>query len=137
MLQITLTSFSYQKGIPAATHEHGQGFVFDCRGIENPGLIPELAMQTGEDKDVQLFLEEKTEMPTFLKSVESLVFITVDKFLERGFANLNINFGCTGGRHRSVYTCEMITKRIRTKYTNLVSIHKFHTNLPFHYKNHA
>ena len=129
MLHITLNSFSYQKGIPAAEHEHGQGFVFDCRGIENPGLLPNLAIQTGQDKEVQDFLAEKTEMPAFLNGVEKLVFITVDKFLDRGFTNLNINFGCTGGRHRSVYACEKISERISNKYGGLVSVKKLHTNL--------
>lgn len=70
-------------------------------------------------------------MPSFLESVENIVFITIDKFLERGFGNLTINFGCTGGWHRSVYGCENISERINDKYAELVSIQKSHTNLGY------
>ena len=104
-LIIDIHSFSYKKGgIPKDDSGNGGGFVFDCRGILNPGRIEEYKAQTGNDVSVQDYLETKTEMPAFLKSVQDLISINIKNYLERGFENLQINFGCTGGQHHSVYS---------------------------------
>ena len=104
-LIIDIHSFSYKKGgIPKDDSGNGGGFVFDCRGILNPGRIEEYKAQTGNDVSVQDYLETKTEMPVFLKNVQDLISINIRNYLERGFENLQINFGCTGGQHCSVYS---------------------------------
>ena len=82
----------------------------------NPGRIEEYKQQTGCDIGVQEYLETKTQMPKFLELVKSLVSINIDDYLSRGFENLQINFGCTGGQHRSVYSAEKIAEFIREKY---------------------
>ena len=116
-LTIEIHSFSYKKGgIPKDTSGNGGGFVFECRGILNPGRIEEYKQQTGCDVGVQEFLDTKTQMPKFLELVKSLVSINIDDYLSRGFENLQINFGCTGGQHRSVYSAEKIAEFIREKY---------------------
>lgn len=116
-LTIEIHSFSYKKGgIPIDTSGNGGGFAFDCRGILNPGRIEEYKQQTGCDVGVQEFLDTKTQMPKFLELVKSLVSINIDDYLSRGFENLQINFGCTGGQHRSVYSAEKIAEFIREKY---------------------
>lgn len=117
MLYIEIHSFSYKKGgIPKDNSGNGGGFAFDCRGILNPGRIDEYKAQTGKDLPVQEFLETKTEMPRFLDLIKNLVSITIDDYLARDFENLQINFGCTGGQHRSVYSAEKIAAFIREKY---------------------
>lgn len=116
-LTIDIHSFSYKKGgIPKDNTGNGGGFAFDCRGILNPGRIEEYKAQTGRDKDVQEYLETKTEMPKFLELVKSIVSINIENYLERGFENLQINFGCTGGQHRSVYCAEKINEFVKEKY---------------------
>lgn len=116
-LVIDIHSFSYKKkGIPKDDSGNGGGFVFDCRGILNPGRIEEYKSQTGNDIGVQEFLENKTEMPNFLKSVQSLISISIENYLSRGFQNLQINFGCTGGQHRSVYSAIKTAEFIKGKY---------------------
>lgn len=129
MLNIHISSFPYAKGVPSPPHNHGCGFVFDCRGIENPGLLPQLAIQTGLDKEVQHFLLETTKMPSFLSAVNSLIYITVEKYLERGFSDLSINFGCTGGRHRSVFAAESTAHSLRQKYGKDVNVTINHTTI--------
>ncbi|OPB91831.1 ATP-binding protein [Elizabethkingia miricola] len=116
-LTIEVHSFSYKKGgIPKDNSGNGGGFVFDCRGILNPGRIEEYKQQTGNDISVQEYLEEKTKIQDFLNSVFSIVSINIDDYLARGFENLQINFGCTGGQHRSVYSAIKTAAFIREKY---------------------
>jgi len=117
MLNIEVHSFSYKKGgIPKDNSGNGGGFVFDCRGILNPGRIEEYKQQTGNDIPVQEYLEEKTKIQDFLNSVFSIVSINIDDYLASGFENLQINFGCTGGQHRSVYSAIKTAAFIREKY---------------------
>ena len=116
-LNIDIYSFSYKKGgIPKDNTENGGGFVFDCRGILNPGRIEEYKVQTGNDIGVQEFLETKTEFPKFFNSIKSLLSISIENYLNRGFENLQINFGCTGGQHRSVYSAIKTAQFIRENY---------------------
>ncbi|MEA3425608.1 MAG: RNase adapter RapZ [Bacteroidota bacterium] len=125
-LLIEINSFSYKKGIPADPTENGGGFVFDMRGILNPGRFDEYKTQTGKDKPVQDFLEQRTHMNEFLNSVWDLIDITVAEYLRRGFSHLMINFGCTGGQHRSVYAAEQTARHLRNKYKVKVKLE--HTN---------
>ncbi len=116
-LKVEIHSFSYKKGgIPKDNSGNGGGFVFDCRGILNPGRIEEYKIQTGNDVAVQDYLEEKTQMPHFLNAIKSIVSINIEDYLARGFENLQINFGCTGGQHRSVYSAIKIAEFIKEKY---------------------
>lgn len=116
-LNIDIHSFSYKKGgYPKDSSGNGGGFCFDCRGILNPGRIDEYKPQTGKDLPVQEFLETKTRMPEFLENIKNTISITIENYLDRGFENLQINFGCTGGQHRSVYSAEKIAAFIREKY---------------------
>ena len=116
-LTVRVQSFSYlQNGYPKSTHANGGGFVFDCRGILNPGRITEYKTQSGQDKPVQIFLEEQTRMPAFIQHIKDSVGITIENYIERGFEHLEISFGCTGGQHRSVYAAETIERHIRETY---------------------
>ena len=115
-LLIKINSFSYKKGIPEDLSGNGGGYVFDCRGILNPGRIEEYKTQTGRDKAVKDFLEQQTRMPEFLNSVFDIVDITVEDYIKRNFENLIINFGCTGGQHRSVYAADALARHLRNKF---------------------
>ena len=131
MLNINIYSFSYKKGgIPKDNSDNGGGFVFDCRGILNPGRINEYKAQTGADKDVQEYLEQETQMPNFLDLVKNLVSISIDNYISRNFENLQISFGCTGGQHRSVYSAIKIGQFLQEKYGNNVNINISHNEQP-------
>jgi aminoglycoside/choline kinase family phosphotransferase len=125
-LVITINSFSYKKGIPGDDSENGGGFVFDMRGILNPGRFDDYKKLSGLDKPVQDFLEQRTKMNVFLNSVWDLIDITTENYLERGFASLHINFGCTGGQHRSVFAAEQTARHLKNKYK--VKTILLHTN---------
>ena len=125
-LVVEINSFSYKKAIPKDNSSNGGGFVFDCRGILNPGRYDEYKILSGKDKPVQDFLEQRTRMPDFLNSVFDLIDISVEDYLKRGFDHLQINFGCTGGQHRSVYSAEQTARHLRNKYKVKVTLN--HTN---------
>lgn len=116
-LLVKIASFSYRNGgIPGDDTENGGGFVFDCRGILNPGRVEHMKTQTGRDKDVKDFLEQQTKMPEFLNSVFDIVDTTVEEYIKRGFASLMVSFGCTGGQHRSVYAADAMARHLKNKF---------------------
>ena len=67
-------------------------------------------------------------MNTFLNSVWDLIDITVENYLSRDFTDLQINFGCTGGQHRSVFAAEQTARHLKNKYK--VKVILAHTNQP-------
>jgi len=115
-LTVRISSFSYKKGIPHDPSGNGGGFVFDCRAIHNPGRYAEFKHLTGKDPQVQAFLEEKSTIAGFMASVISLVTQSVEVYSSRGFSHLCVNFGCTGGQHRSVYAAEKLAEYLRNNY---------------------
>ena len=126
-LVVTINSFSFIKtGYPTDETKNGGGFVFDMRGILNPGRFDAYKHLSGLDKPVKDFLEQQTKMPEFLNSVYSVIDISVEDYIKRGFEHLTINFGCTGGQHRSVYAAEAIARHLRNKFK--VRIILQHTN---------
>lgn len=122
-LIVKISSFSYRKGIPEDASGNGGGFVFDCRGIENPGRYSEYKEHHGRDRAVMEFLERQTRMQTFLNSVFDMVDISVEEYIKRGFSNLAVNFGCTGGQHRSVYAADALARHLRNKYKVKIELH--------------
>ena len=126
-LLVTINSFSFIKtGYPKDETKNGGGFVFDMRGILNPGRFDEYKHLSGLDKPVKDFLEQQTKMPDFLNSVYSIIDIAVEDYIKRDFENLAINFGCTGGQHRSVFAAEALARHLRNKFN--VKIELNHQN---------
>ena len=115
-LTVRIGSFSYKNGVPMDERGHGGGFIFDCRALPNPGRYEQYAQLTGKDKPVIEFLQGEPEVGRFLENVFSLVDMSVENYLSRNFTSLMVNFGCTGGRHRSVYCAEALAARIKKKY---------------------
>lgn len=115
-LVVRVYSFSFHKGIPEDTSGNGGGYVFDCRSTHNPGRYAPYKKLTGLDEPVIRFLENDGEILTFLDSVYKLVDAHVERYMQRGFTDLMISFGCTGGQHRSVYSAQHTAEHIHAKY---------------------
>jgi aminoglycoside/choline kinase family phosphotransferase len=126
-LEVRIYSFAYKKGIPNDITGNGGGYVFDCRGINNPGKYEHFFHFTGLDKEVKDFLEEDGGVTKFLKNVYDLADAHVQRYIERKFTNLMFSFGCTGGQHRSVYCAEHLAEHIAQKYD--VRVFLYHREL--------
>lgn len=115
-LTVYVFSFSYKKGYPEDLSGNGGGFMFDCRGLHNPGRYEQYKRLTGLDTEVIDFLKEKGDADEFVENAVAIVSPTVARYHERGFTSLQVGFGCTGGRHRSVYCASNFAKRLAEKF---------------------
>ena len=123
-LEVTVISFSYRKGVPEDTSGNGGGYVFDCRGMHNPGRYEQYAHSTGRDADVRRFLEDRGEVFAFMDSIYELLDPHVKRYLSRSFEHLQVCFGCTGGQHRSVYCAEAAARHIKDTFG--IKVHLIH-----------
>jgi aminoglycoside/choline kinase family phosphotransferase len=114
-LTLRIFSFSFHQGVPKDETGHGGGFVFDGRSLPNPGREERFKALTGKDTPVIEYLNQQESVHQFLASVMSLVDASVNSYRERGFKNLMVSFGCTGGQHRSVYLAEQLAKHFRAR----------------------
>jgi aminoglycoside/choline kinase family phosphotransferase len=114
-LTLRIFSFSFHQGAPKDETGHGGGFVFDGRSLPNPGREERFKPLTGKDTPVIEYLNQQESVHQFLASVMSLVDASVNSYRERGFKNLMVSFGCTGGQHRSVYLAEQLAKHFRVR----------------------
>ena len=122
-LTVRVMSFGYRKGgIPEDKSGNGGGFVFDCRAMHNPGKYDQFKKITGADASVIEFLESQGEVQHYLENVYGLVDPAVDKYIERGFLNLMVAFGCTGGQHRSLYCANHLADHLKAKYGDRIHI---------------
>src|SRR5438034_6869540 len=114
-LIVRIFSFSFHRGWPKDETGHGGGFVFDGRNLPNPGREERFKTLTGKDAAVIDYLNQQESVHQFLASALSLVDASVSEYQRRGFKNLMVSFGCTGGQPRSVYLAEQLAKRLRGK----------------------
>ena len=121
-LTVRVMSFAYKKGIPNDPSGNGGGFVFDCRAVNNPGKYERYKPFTGLDAQVIKFLEDDGEILTFLDHAYAMVDASVKRYVERGFTNLMVSFGCTGGQHRSVYCAQHMAEHINKKFNVKVEL---------------
>jgi aminoglycoside/choline kinase family phosphotransferase len=124
---VSLNSFSYRTGIPMDKTGNRGGFVFDCRALPNPGRYQQFSHFTGKDKPVIDFLKKEKEVKKFIDNTYTIIKASIKNYKERNFTDLMVNFGCTGGRHRSVYFAEQIAKLIKKDFNIKVKLR--HTEL--------
>lgn len=115
-LTVRIFSFSFHRGgTPKDETGNGGGFVFDARSLPNPGRDERFKNLTGKDAPVAEYLNQQASVHDFFRHATSLVDESISAYLGRGFTNLMVSFGCTGGQHRSVYLAEQLAKHLRSK----------------------
>jgi aminoglycoside/choline kinase family phosphotransferase len=112
-LKVRIFSFSFHREIPADESGNGGGYIFDARCLPNPGREEQFRALTGKDSAVIDYLIRQASVHQYLANVQSLVDSSVSSYQRRGFKNLMVSFGCTGGQHRSVYLAEQLAQHLR------------------------
>ncbi len=115
-LALKIFSFSFHRSeLPKDESGHGGGYIFDARALPNPGREERFKPLTGRDAAVIDYLDAQASVREFLGSAISMVDASVKNYQERGFDSLMVGFGCTGGRHRSVYLAEALARHFRSR----------------------
>jgi len=112
-LTVRIFSFSFHREMPIDESGNGGGFVFDARSLPNPGRQERFKQLTGKDAGVIEYLNQQDNVHPYFANAQALVDASVSGYQRRGFKNLMVSFGCTGGQHRSVYLAEMLARHLR------------------------
>jgi len=107
-LTITVSSFGFSRGMPPLAD-----FVFDMRFVENPHWDSELRPMTGQDAPVGDYIRKDPAFDEAFARIRDLLLLLLPRYRAQGKAYLHIAFGCTGGRHRSVFTAEQMAAALR------------------------
>jgi aminoglycoside/choline kinase family phosphotransferase len=122
-LMVRIFSFSFHRGgVPKDETGNGGGFVFDSRSVPNPGREERFKALTGKDAPVIEYLNQQQSAHEFFTHASAMVDAAVGNYRERGFNNLMISFGCTGGQHRSVYFAERLAKHLSHRHDTHVVV---------------
>jgi RNase adaptor protein for sRNA GlmZ degradation len=112
-LNVRIFSFSFHRQMPVDESGNGGGYIFDARSLPNPGREEQFRELTGKDEPVIGYLNQQESVHQYFAHVLSLVDGSVSGYQRRGFKNLMVSFGCTGGQHRSVFLAEQLGKHLR------------------------
>jgi aminoglycoside/choline kinase family phosphotransferase len=111
-ITVRVFSFSFRLDSPRDDTGHGGGFVFDARNLPNPGREARYRNLTGRDASVADYLSRAAGVREFLSGAATMVDASIRDYQRRGFADLMVSFGCTGGQHRSVYLAERLAEHL-------------------------
>ncbi|MBL4800573.1 MAG: RNase adapter RapZ [Emcibacter sp.] len=109
-LNLMITSFAYPRGLP-----RDADLVFDVRFLRNPHYVEELKKLTGVSPKIQKYIQQDERFAEFCQKITDLIFFALPEYKKEGKSYLKIAFGCTGGRHRSVFMAEKIAELLNTK----------------------
>jgi UPF0042 nucleotide-binding protein len=107
-MTVTVTSFGFARGMPPVAD-----LVFDMRFLDNPHWDPQLRPLTGIDQGVGAHIERDPAFAPAFAKIRDLLIELLPRYAAQGKTYVNIAFGCTGGRHRSVFVAERIAEALR------------------------
>jgi UPF0042 nucleotide-binding protein len=117
-LSLLFESFAYRRGVPADAD-----FVFDARVLPNPHWDPELRPLSGRDEAVRAYLERQADVGTYAGQVAAFLDAWLPRLRSDTRSYATVAFGCTGGRHRSVFLAERLAAHFRDRGWNEVAVH--------------
>jgi len=118
-MTVTVSSFGFSRGMPPAAD-----LVFDMRFLDNPHWIAELRPLTGRDAAVGDHIRKDPAFTEAFERIRDLILVLLPRYQAQGKAYVHIAFGCTGGRHRSVFTAEQIAAALRTSGFSPTLLHR-------------
>jgi RNase adaptor protein for sRNA GlmZ degradation len=129
-LTVSVNSFSFKNSPPPDYSGNGGGFIFDCRALPNPGRYDHYKKFTGLDEPVIQYLNREKSVANYLQQVFKMVDQSVLEYQRRGFSHLQVNFGCTGGQHRSVFCASKLASYLEENYSiKVIEYHQEMKNL--------
>ncbi len=118
-IAITVSSFSFARGLPRDADT-----VFDVRFLRNPHYVPELRPLTGLDDGVADYIRRDPEFEGFFRRIADLILDLLPSYNREGKAYFTIAFGCTGGRHRSVFLAECLSSLLHDRGFRVTTVHR-------------
>jgi len=118
-ISLQFTSFGFKHGVPADAD-----FVFDVRCLPNPYWEPGLRAMTGLDPPVIGYLESFPVVQEMLEQIHAFLQRWIPGFEDSGRSYLTVAIGCTGGRHRSVYLAEALSRLLRRSRRKVITRHR-------------
>ena len=108
-MAVSVTSFSYRRGLPREAD-----LVFDVRFLTNPHYVDALRSRTGKDADVAEYIEKDPAFGPFFDSLSRMLLDLLPHYAREGKSYLTVAIGCTGGRHRSIYVAERLSRQLNS-----------------------
>ena len=105
---VTVSSFGFARGMPPVAD-----LVFDMRFLDNPHWVPGLRELTGLDGPVGEHIRTDPAFDSVFARIRDLLLELLPRYAAHGKSYVNIAFGCTGGRHRSVFVAEQMGQALR------------------------
>lgn len=107
-MTLTLSSFGFARGMPPLAD-----LVFDMRFLDNPHWVPGLKELTGQDAPVGEHIKRDPAFADVFARIHDLLVVLLPRYQLQGKPYVHVAFGCTGGRHRSVYAAERMAESLR------------------------
>lgn len=118
-MAVFVISFSYKTGLPRAAD-----MVFDVRFLRNPHYDPALRPLTGRDQAVADFVRDDPDFPSYYNGLCDWLTPLLPRYASEGKSYLTLAFGCTGGRHRSVFLAESLAATLRDQAWQVTLVHR-------------
>jgi UPF0042 nucleotide-binding protein len=118
-LTLTLSSFGFSRGMPPVAD-----LVFDMRFLDNPHWDEKLRPLTGRDAPVGEYIRRDPAFAEAFARIRDLLLLLLPRYEAQGKAYVHVAFGCTGGRHRSVFTAEEMDQALRTSGFSPTLLHR-------------
>ena len=116
---LTILSFGFKRGLP-----RDADLVLDMRFLRNPHWVPELKPLTGLDRPIADYVATDPAWPEAIDRIEGLLALLLPRYAAEGKSYVTVAIGCTGGRHRSVYSAETLASRLRDRGFSPTIVHR-------------
>lgn len=121
-LTVSLMSFGFKNGVPREAD-----IVMDVRFLKNPHWDSTLRPKTGLDMEVGDYVRQDEGFESFTQNFKALIEPLLPRYAAEGKSYLTVAIGCTGGRHRSVFTVETLKLWLEERKT---AVYVEHRDLP-------
>lgn len=119
-VSLLFESFAYKRGVPTEAD-----FVFDARVLPNPHWDPDLRMMTGRDAPVRDYMDQQEDVALYAAQITTLLDTWLPRLRNETRSYVTIAFGCTGGKHRSVYMAERLARHAREQgWSDVATFHR-------------